>query len=67
MTDADLVRRICDAALLRGDFTLRSGRRSSYYVDKYLFETQPDILWALAERFVKHVDAAVDRIAGAAW
>jgi orotate phosphoribosyltransferase len=32
------------AAWLEGDFVLRSGRRSRYYFDKYLFETQPGIL-----------------------
>ena len=33
-----------DAALLKGDFVLRSGRRSSYYLDKYRFGTRPDLL-----------------------
>ncbi|MEX0652703.1 MAG: orotate phosphoribosyltransferase [Phycisphaeraceae bacterium] len=66
MTDAQLIERICDTALLRGEFTLRSGRKSSYYLDKYLFETQPDILQALAERFADHVNnERVDRLAGA--
>ena len=66
MNDAQLIQRICEAALLRGDFTLRSGRKSSYYLDKYLFETQPDILQALAERFADHVNnEPVDRLAGA--
>lgn len=65
MDDATLIRRICDAALLRGEFTLRSGRKSKYYLDKYLFETQPDILAALAERFARHVTPDVDLLAGA--
>ncbi len=65
MNDKDLIARISEAALLRGEFTLRSGRKSKYYLDKYLFETQPDILKALGERFAKHVDASVDRLAGA--
>jgi orotate phosphoribosyltransferase len=66
MTDAQLIQRICDAALLRGEFTLRSGRKSKYYLDKYLFETQPDILRALGERFAKHVEPGkVDRLGGA--
>ena len=65
MTDAELITRISDAALLHGDFTLRSGQKSRYYLDKYLFETQPDILAALAERFAPHVDDRVDRVAGA--
>jgi orotate phosphoribosyltransferase len=34
-------------AYLEGDFVLRSGRRSRYYLDKYRFETRPDLLGAL--------------------
>ncbi len=37
-------------ALLEGDFLLRSGRRSSYYLDKYRFETRPELLGPLGER-----------------
>ena len=37
-------------ALLEGDFVLRSGRRSSYYLDKYRFETVPELLGPLGER-----------------
>ncbi len=68
MTDEQLIQRITDSALLRGDFTLRSGRKSKYYLDKYLFQTQPDVLAALAERFagrVAEVAGGVDRLAGA--
>lgn len=65
MTDAQLIARIKDAALLRGEFTLRSGRKSSYYLDKYLFETQPDILAELGRRFAAHVTPDVTRLAGA--
>ncbi len=65
MNDDALIHRICDAALLRGEFTLRSGRKSSYYLDKYLFETQPDILAELGRRFAEHVDDSIDRLAGA--
>ncbi len=32
------------AAYLEGDFVLRSGKRSRYYLDKYLFETEPRVL-----------------------
>ncbi len=65
MNDQQLAQRIAQAALLRGDFTLRSGRKSKYYLDKYLFETQPDILRALGEKFAGHVDSSIDRLAGA--
>jgi len=38
-----------EAALLEGDFVLRSGKRSSYYLDKYRFSTRPDLLRPLGE------------------
>jgi orotate phosphoribosyltransferase len=65
MTDVELARALRAAALLEGDFTLRSGRKSKYYLDKYLFETQPMLLRELAKRFAKYVTPEVDRIAGA--
>ncbi len=46
----DLGLRLLDAALLEGDFTLRSGKRSRWYLDKYRFETDPGILRELGER-----------------
>jgi orotate phosphoribosyltransferase len=36
-------------AYLEGDFVLRSGRRSRYYLDKYRFETRPELLEPLGE------------------
>jgi orotate phosphoribosyltransferase len=42
-------------ALLEGDFVLRSGRRSSYYLDKYRFETLPELLGPLGERLAESV------------
>jgi len=57
---ADAIR---DAALLEGDFVLRSGRRSSYYLDKYRFGTRPDLLRelgkAIAEAVREHEPDAV--------
>jgi orotate phosphoribosyltransferase len=44
-----------DAAYLEGDFLLRSGKRSRYYLDKYRFETRPDILAELGERIAAAV------------
>ena len=37
------------AAYLEGDFLLRSGRRSKYYLDKFRFSTRPDLLRPLGE------------------
>lgn len=64
MTDHELAQALKAAALLEGDFTLRSGRKSRYYLDKYLFETQPELLRALAERYARHVTPDVQRLAG---
>lgn len=65
MTDAQLARALREAAYLEGDFTLRSGRRSRYYLDKYLFETRPELLRELALRFAALTPPHIDRIAGA--
>ena len=65
MTREDLIKRIKKTAYLEGDFILRSGKRSKYYLDKYLFETCPDILKALGEEFAKHITDDVTLIAGA--
>ena len=44
----DLGQRLLDASYLEGDFILRSGRHSKFYLDKYLFSTQPDLLRDIA-------------------
>ncbi len=68
---AALAKAIAAAALLRGTFTLRSGRSSSYYLDKYLFSTRPEVLRDLAVLFAERLSAirsagfVVDRLAGA--
>jgi orotate phosphoribosyltransferase len=65
MTRQELIKRIKETAYLEGDFILRSGKRSKYYLDKYLFETCPDILKALGKEFAKYVTSDVTLIAGA--
>ncbi len=65
MTKEELTRRIKEVSYLEGDFLLRSGKRSKYYMDKYLFETCPDILKALGDEFAKHITDDVTLIAGA--
>jgi orotate phosphoribosyltransferase len=57
MDDDALRSALVEAAYLEGDFVLRSGRRSKYYLDKYRFETRPDILRALGERIAAEVEA----------
>ena len=67
MKHEELARRIAEVALLRGDFTLRSGRKSKYYLDKYLFATQPEVLAALGLKFagvIRADEKGIDRLAG---
>ena len=46
---SDLAGAIRDAAYLEGDFLLRSGKRSSYYLDKFRFGTTPGLLAPIGE------------------
>lgn len=64
MTHQQLAKRIADVSLLHGEFTLRSGRKSNYYLDKYRFETQPDVLAELGKLFATKIGSNVKRIAG---
>ncbi|MEO0630252.1 MAG: orotate phosphoribosyltransferase, partial [Planctomycetota bacterium] len=72
MNREELASKIAEASLLRGTFTLRSGRTSSYYLDKYLFSTRPEILGPVADLFAETIErieaetgAKADRLAGA--
>jgi orotate phosphoribosyltransferase len=55
VTDAELRAALREHAYLEGDFVLRSGKRSRYYLDKYRFETRPDTLAALGARIADAV------------
>jgi len=68
---AELAARVAELALLRGEFTLRSGRTSRYYLDKYRFTTRPELLEPIGRAFAERVRAMegvglrIDRLAGA--
>lgn len=64
MTREDLARSISVSALLRGEFLLRSGAISNEYFDKYLFESDPTLLKAVAEALAPLVPEGVDALAG---
>lgn len=49
MTRQALLLAIKDAAYLEGNFITRSGKPTTYYIDKYLFSTKPEILKNIAE------------------
>ena len=52
------------ASYLEGDFVLSSGKRSRYYFDKYLFETEPRLLRAVAEHLAEMLPPETQRLAG---
>jgi orotate phosphoribosyltransferase len=58
-----LARDVVAAAWLEGDFVLSSGRRSRYYLDKYLFETQPGILRRVGRHLAQLVPTGTRRLA----
>ncbi len=47
MERLELLQLIKSTAYLEGDFVTRAGKPTSYYIDKYLFSTKPDILQAV--------------------
>ena len=66
MTDDELKLALREHAYLEGDFLLRSGKRSRYYLDKYRFETRPDLLAVLGERIsdeIAEVEPEAKRLA----
>jgi orotate phosphoribosyltransferase len=60
----ELARRIYDASHLSGTFVLRSGATSNEYFDKYLFESDPELLWEIALALQPLVPAGTDALAG---
>jgi len=60
-----LLTAIKKAAYLEGDFTTRAGKKTNYYIDKYLFETDPSILKLLAKEIAATLPAlsSFDRLA----
>jgi orotate phosphoribosyltransferase len=67
VTRDELASGLREASYLEGDFVLRSGRRSNYYLDKYRFETRPDLLRPLGEAIaaaVREHEPNAARLAG---
>jgi orotate phosphoribosyltransferase len=60
----ELAREIYQRSHLVGDFLLRSGRRSTEYFDKYLFECDPSLLQRIAWELARLVPAETDVLAG---
>jgi orotate phosphoribosyltransferase len=67
VTREQLGRLLVERAYLEGDFVLRSGRRSRYYLDKYRFETEPRLLAGLGRELaalVREHGGAPELLAG---
>lgn len=60
----ELARRLQEACYLTGHFVLRSGQVTDFYFDKYLFESDPQLLRAVAELAAPLVPAGTDMLAG---
>lgn len=58
-----LARDLVRASYLKGDFVLRSGKRSNRYFDKFLFETEPALLKRLGRHLAELVPKATQRLA----
>jgi len=58
-----LGRELVAASYLKGDFVLRSGKRSNRYFDKFLFETDPALLRRLGRHLAQLVPAETQRLA----
>ena len=64
MDKTTLAQRIKERCLLSGDFVLRSGQVTDHYFDKYLFESDPGLLRAVAEWSAALIPEGVEVLAG---
>ena len=64
VSNAELARRVCSAARITGQFTLRSGRASTEYFDKYQFEADPVLLDEIAKEMAMLVPRGTEVLAG---
>lgn len=64
ITDGDLARRIYERAHLTGEFRLRSGAVSSEYFDKYLLESDPEMLREVGEALIDVLPDDIEAVAG---
>ena len=64
MNHETLARKVSDTAHLTGTFTLRSGQVSNQYFDKYLFESNPSLLFEIANRLKEKIPVDTEILAG---
>jgi orotate phosphoribosyltransferase len=58
-----LGRDLVAASYLKGDFVLRSGKKSNRYFDKFLFETDPALLRRLGKHLAELIPRDTQRLA----
>lgn len=52
-------------AVKKGKFKLSDGSLTDYYIDKYVFETEPEVLDVVATEIADHLDSSdIDVVAG---
>ena len=61
---SELIEQMKEIALLQGEFTLRSGKKSNWYFDKYRFEGIPSIMHSVAHHMARLIPEGTDRLAG---
>ena len=59
-----LAKEIYEISNIKGSFKLRSGVTATEYFDKYLFESNPQILQAIAEHLEEVLPSSFDQLAG---
>jgi orotate phosphoribosyltransferase len=60
----ELAQRLYGVSHLTGSFKLRSGQVSSQYFDKYLFESDPELLSAIAVHLSRLIPSGTEVLAG---
>lgn len=64
MTRSGLSKRIVASCYIRGSFILRSGKTSTWYLDKYQFESDPSLLSQIASEMVTLIPPGTEVLAG---
>lgn len=64
MNKKSLAKEIQSISHIKGKFKLRSGQFSDEYFDKYLFESNPNILEAIVMEALKLIPPNIDYVAG---
>lgn len=64
MTREELCNQVYKVAHLEGAYKLRSGQMSNEYFDKYLFESDPNILREISKYLAKQIPGGTEILAG---